>query len=300
MASSYRRPALKKTVVWLFIVAISPAFLIAQNTRKLPVKWEELTGPDFINAIQQSQGVCLLPFGIIEKHGPHLPLGTDLINVRYATEQAAGQEYAVIFPPYYFGQIAEARQQPGTVSYSMNMQLNLLQETTDEMARNGCKKIIIVNGHGGNENLLPYFAQSQLQTPHDYVVYIYWWHPDYPGRPAEHSKVDMHAGESETAHTMVSRPDLVHHDRATQESGADLARLHLPEGVYTGIWWYARFPNHYAGDGSLATLELGKDDMEAWVDGIAHVIRAVKADQVAPELQKEYFEKAQHPLDTKQ
>jgi creatinine amidohydrolase len=267
----------------------------------LSTKWEELTGPDFIKAIQQSQGVCLLPFGIIEKHGPHLPLGTDLINVRYAVEHATQQEYAVIFPPYYFGQIAEARQQPGTVSYSMHMQLDLLQETTDEMARNGCKKVVIVNGHGGNEHLLPYFAQSQLQVPHDYVVYVYRWSPsNAPGRPPLHSKTDMHAGESETAHTMASRPDLVHLDRANQESGADEARQHLPEGVYTGIWWYARFPNHYSGDGSTATKELGEFDMKAWEDGIAGVIRAVKADQVSLELQNQFYKDAQHPLDTKQ
>ena len=80
------------------LTACLPA--IAQNT--LSVHWEELTGPDFITAIHQAQGVCLLPFGIIEKHGPHLPLGTDLINVRYLTEKAAQQEYAVVFPPYYF------------------------------------------------------------------------------------------------------------------------------------------------------------------------------------------------------
>lgn len=267
----------------------------------LSTKWEELTGPDFIKAIQQSQGVCLLPFGIIEKHGPHLPLGTDLINVRFAVEHATQQEYAVIFPAYYFGQIAEARQQPGTVSYSMHMQLALLQETTDEMARNGCKKIVIVNGHGGNEHLLPYFAQSQLQTPHDYVVYVYRWSPSsLPGRPPLHSKTDMHAGESETAHTMASRPDLVHTDRANQESGADQARQHLPEGVYTGIWWYARFPNHYSGNGSLATKELGEFDMKAWEDGIAGVIRAVKADNVSLELQNQFYKDAEHPLDTKQ
>ncbi|HZD44944.1 MAG TPA: creatininase family protein, partial [Acidobacteriaceae bacterium] len=49
----------------------------AQNTAQnnLSVHWEELTGPDFIAAIHQAQGVCVLPFGIIEKHGPHLPLG---------------------------------------------------------------------------------------------------------------------------------------------------------------------------------------------------------------------------------
>ena len=120
---------------------------------QLSVKWEELTAADFVRAIQQAQGTCLLPFGIIEKHGPHLPLGTDLLNVRYVSEHAAEQEYAVVFPAYYFGQIFEARHQPGTVAYSARMQLDLLQETTDEMARNGCKKVVVVNGHGGNEHL---------------------------------------------------------------------------------------------------------------------------------------------------
>ena len=77
------------------------------------------------------------------------------------------------FPEYYFGQIFEARHEPGTIAYSRELQLALLQETTDEMARNGCKKVLIVNGHGGNNSLLPYFAQSQLAKPHDYVVYIF-------------------------------------------------------------------------------------------------------------------------------
>ena len=53
----------------------------------------------------------------------------------------------------------------------------------------------------------------------------------------------MHAGESETSKMMIARPDTVHLDRATSESGADQHRQNLPEDVYTGIWWYARFPN---------------------------------------------------------
>lgn len=272
---------------------------VAQST--LSVHWEELTGPDFVSAIQRSKGVCVLPFGILEKHGPHLPLGTDLINVRFVTEKAAQQEYAVVFPAYYFGQIAEARQQPGTVSYSAHMQLDLLQETTDEMARNGCKKIVIVNGHGGNESLLPFFAQTEMQTPHDYVVYVYRW----PGtkaadRPYKPGPTDFHAGEGETAHTMISAPGLVHMDRAQSESGADQARQHLPEGVYTGIWWYAKFPNHYSGDGSLATKELGEYDTKAEVGAIADVIRAVRADDVSAKLQQQFYEDAKHPLETKQ
>jgi len=295
MTPDFRRPFQVLLSITALLAIHSP--IHAQN---LSVKWEELTAADFDRGIQKSQGTCLLPFGIIEKHGPQLPLGTDLINVRYVSQHAAEQEYTVVFPAYYFGQIFEAKHEPGTLAYSPRMQMDLLQETTDEMARNGCKKILIVNGHGGNEHLLPYFAQSQLASPHDYVVYVFSHPHNPPRRPPLKSSVDMHAGESETSHTMVSRPDLVHLDRATSESGADQKRLDLPEGVYTGIWWYARFPNHYAGEGAAATKQLGEFDMKAWTDQVVNAIRAVKADQESLRLQNEFFEKSKHPIDTKQ
>jgi creatinine amidohydrolase len=217
----------------LILAAIST--VATAYSQQLSIKWEELTAGDFDQAVQKAQGTCVLPFGILEKHGPHLPIGTDLINVRYVAEHAAQQEYAVVFPAYYFGQIFEAKHEPGTVAYSASLQLQMLQETTNEMARNGCKKVVIVNGHGGNNHLLPYFAQTQMDTPHDYVVYV------VPGvvfpadRPARKIKVDGHAGESETSDVLISRPDLVHMDRAGQESGADRNRVDLPQGVYTGI-----------------------------------------------------------------
>ena len=287
---------LRSLIVLSAIVLSLPA--VAQQ--KLSVHWEELTAPDFAQAISRSGGTCLLPFGIIEKHGPHLPLGTDLLDVRYATVHAAEQEYALVFPEYYFGQIFEAKHQPGTVAYSARLQLELLQETTDEMARNGCKKVIIVNGHGGNEYLLPYFAQTQLDTPHDYVVYVLGLVETPPGGPPKKTSMDMHAGESETSKMMISRPDLVHMDRAASQSGADQARVRLPENLYTGIWWYARFPNHYSGEGAAATRELGQYMMDNWIKAIVESIRSVKADQNSLKLQNEFFEKSKHPLDTQQ
>ncbi len=151
--------------------------------------------------------------------GAHLPLGTDLLDVRYAVLHAVEQEYAVVFPEYYFGQIFEARHEPGTIAYSSKMQLELLQETTDEMARNGCKKIVIVNGHGGNEYLLPFFAQSQLEKRHDYVVYVFDERTPSTGGPPRKDKLDMHAGESETSKMLIARPDLVHMDRAVERIG---------------------------------------------------------------------------------
>ena len=282
---------------FLFLAAMAVQFVSAQS---LPVQWEEMTAGDFQQGVERARGVCVLPFGIIEKHGPHLPLGTDLINVRYATLKGAQQEYAIVFPAYYFGQIFEARHEPGTLAYSAKLQMELLQETTDEMGRNGCKKIVIVNGHGGNNNLLPFFAQTQMAAPHDYVVYIFNRQASQPGRPKLKTQTDSHAGESETAHTMISRPDLVHMDRAASESGADLKRLDLPTGVYTGIWWYAKFPEHYAGDGTAATQELGEFDMKTWADSIAGAIRAIKADNVSPRLQEEFYKKSAEPAKTKQ
>lgn len=285
----------KPLVMFVLLTASSLAYAQA----KLSVHWEELSAAEFRTGIEQSQNTCLLPFGILEKHGPHLPLGTDLLDVRYAALTAAQQNYAVVFPEYYFGQIFEARHEPGTVAYSSHLQLELLQETADEMARNGCKKIIIVNGHGGNENFLPFFAQTQLEKQRDYVVYVLGLVEPPSGPVKKKTTLDMHAGESETSKMLISRPDLVHIDRASEESGADRARLNLPGTLYTAIWWYARFPNHYSGDGSAATRELGAQEMNGWVSAIVEAIKAVKADQTSLKLQNEFFEEAQHPLDTR-
>ena len=93
----YNVEAVRKHSVDLVLVVAAFSSAAFPQT-KLSPKWEELTAPDFVQAIHQSQGVCVLPIGIIEKHGPHLPLGTDLLDVRFAVMNAVQQEYAVVFP----------------------------------------------------------------------------------------------------------------------------------------------------------------------------------------------------------
>jgi creatinine amidohydrolase len=170
------------------------------------------------------------------------------------------------------------------------------------MSRNGCRKILIVNGHGGNKGLLNYFGQIQLEKPRDYVVYSYGEGStsSAPERPKTPPNSDGHAGISETSRTMITRPELVRMDRVASESGADRKRQDLPKGAFTGIFWYASYPDHYAGDGAGANRELGEIDMKAWIASLANVIRSIKADEVSPRLQREFFEKSAHPLDTKQ
>jgi creatinine amidohydrolase len=79
-------------------------------------------------------------------------------------------------------------------------------------------------------------------------------------------------------------------DRAAEESGANQRRLAIPD-VYTAIWWYAGFPNHYAGEGDKATRELGQLLTESRIENLARALRAIKADTKAPELQKEFFDR---------
>jgi creatinine amidohydrolase len=110
--------------------------------------------------------------------------------------------------------------------------------------------------------------------------------------------VNMHAGETETSTMMIARPDLVHQDRAASESGADQKRADLPDDVYTGIWWYARFPNHYSGDGSAATKEQGEADVQGWINTVVRAIKAVKADEESLKLQNEFYEKSRKPTET--
>jgi creatinine amidohydrolase len=275
--------------------------------QQLPTNWEDLTASDFVLAVEKSQGVAIIPMGVLEKHGQHLPLGTDVFIARDMVRRAVEQEYAVVFPFYFAGQIFEAKQQPGTIAYSTELIYKLLDETCREIARNGFKKIILVNAHGGNNAFLQYFTQVQLESPRDYVVYFIRPPVDSETQRKinEMSKSaiqDGHGGEVETSAVLAIRPDLVKMERANDESGEDLSRLPLKKqfpAVQTGIWWYAQFPNHYSGDGKYASVELGELFLESRAKGLANLIRAIKADEDALRLQNEFFRESERPLETR-
>jgi creatinine amidohydrolase len=276
----------------------------AQTASVLPVQYEELTALKFEAALGQAGQTCIIPLGILEKHGPHLPLGTDLLSVRALAITAAGKEYAIVFPPYYVGQIYEAKHQPGTVAYSPDLVWNYLQETCDELSRNGVKKIILVNGHGGNNSFLAYFCQVQLASRKNYAVYLFKPvdDPEISKKieSLRKTKVDGHAGEMETSGMLKTHPDLVHMDVAGSQSGDDQNRITDLPDAYVGIWWYARFPNHYAGDGRAADKKLGELLFNNEVEQLVKMIRAVKQDTMVLKLQDQFFDQTDNPLKTPQ
>lgn len=260
------------------------------------MRWDELTGDLFAEAVQKAEGVCLLPLSCIERHGHHLPLATDMFIGREVCNRAAALEPAIVFPDFIFTQILEARHYPGCIGIEPELIIRLLENTCREIARNGLKKIVIVNAHGGNDNLIHYFAQIQLASPRDYVVYVaeQALSPEDEAalRAQWETTVDGHAGESETSAILAIRPDLVQRDALpTDGEGMPLGRLQRLRdlNIDMGIWWYADHPSHYRGDASPASTKKGNRLLDAQARGLAKVIRAIKEDTETQRLQEEFF-----------
>jgi creatinine amidohydrolase len=280
---------------------------VGLQAQQLSPQWEELTSPDFSRAIKKAEGVCLLPMGSVEKFGPSGPLGTNLFVDRIVVLEAVKQEYAVVFPDYIVAGTNDVSNLPGAVAYSAHLQYEMLDETVSEMARNGCTKILIVNGHSGNGGLLSDFLNGNLEKPHDYVVYTVYG-PQFrivPGMPdadkvppaAKESKpgADGHGGEERIAALLAYRPDLVHLDRAHDESGNAGKHLSLPQGVQVGISRKAELPAGYEGDASGATVARGKALVGYAATRVVAAIRAIKADNESLKLQQEFFEERRNP-----
>src|ERR1700750_2383277 len=102
-----------KCLATLAILLMLAGCATAQGQPVLPCRWDELTASDWPRALERSSHTCILPIGILEKHGPHAPIGSDLIQVREWAARATKKEYAVVFPDYFYGQINEARHEPG-------------------------------------------------------------------------------------------------------------------------------------------------------------------------------------------
>jgi len=270
------------------------------QTAGLPCQMEELTSPMFAKAVEKAGGVCVIPIGIIEKHATQLPLGTDLFEARASVLKAAQKEYAVVFPPYYAGQIFEAKHQPGTIAYSSDLIWQMMEETCAELSRNGLKKIILFNGHGGSTYFLQYFCQAQLAARKDYIVVLFQGGPDeimdMEINKLKEATLDGHAGEEETAMMSFIRPELVDTGAIGKESGLDQKRLgEMPYG-FAGIHWYARFPNHFAGDIARVNPALGEKLIEKDAAQLAELIRYLKTNNTVEQLQKEFYDRSENPL----
>jgi creatinine amidohydrolase len=251
--------------------------------------WEHLTSPDIKTAAEKNL-VTVLPIGSIEIHGPHMPTGTDSITIREVARMAAEKEPAVVLPTLYYAYVPENRHFPGTISLSAKTLLPMLEEICDEVARNGFKKIIIVNGHGGNNSLLRLFLRETLHRKRDYTIYalIEPWFSlgETIGNLCEGRTIG-HACEVETSIGLYLFEKLIKMENVKEE--AKTGSTGLPTGVETPVDWQAYALQLYLGDPRLATSDKGRIIVEKLVDFLADAIRKVKQDEKVPRILDEFY-----------
>ena len=257
----------------------------------MQVRWEHLTPPDF-KKLAAEEKLCVLPIGSLERHGDHIPFGTDAIVSHDIAVKAAQLEPCVVFPPYWFGQVHEASCFAGSINFPTDFLCKMLEYVVDEIARNGFEKILIVSGHGGNFNWLQYFIRSQCERDVDYSLYSTFAYGE--GR---FSRLDIwetttgtHAGERETSISMAAIPGTVKMEYQRHQEPV-LARpelAHLGDRLYSGLGWYAKYPENITGEPSAAKREKGELALAAAVEDMADIIRTVKADEKVPELYREF------------
>ena len=259
------------------------------------MQWENLTSLDFEKAVKQCRGVGIIPIGVIEAHGPHLPLGTDAFEAHYTASRAAEREECIVFPFYPYGINHESAHLPGAVVIKRDVVFALLENICDEMARQGLNKIILFSGHGGNRYMLPLFVQTLVEKDKPYVVYYATVHTQ--SDDILETLETGHACESETSTLLYIKESLVKMDQVPAKVFSSLKRNQALSdvGAYSPMDWFAMYPHMYVGDASKATAEKGKILAERRIAGLVNLIQQVKADQMTPTLLKQFIKRKTTP-----
>ncbi|RLE92166.1 MAG: hypothetical protein DRN04_11050 [Thermoprotei archaeon] len=256
------------------------------------MKWEELTSKD-IGAVDKETTVVIVPIGSIEVHGPHLPLGTDTMIIYYIALKAAEKEGAIVLPPLYYAYVPENRHFPGTISLKSETFMKLLEDIVEEVYRQGFKKILILNGHGGNKRVLRLFVRKMLEKGFKGNLYVL---ADTLGplrnKIDEIRETDVyeHACEIETSLMLFLKPHLVKLDNVKRE--AKLGKRYLVEYVESMVDWQRYAPEGYVGNPLKASSQKGKELIEYWVEYIRKVIRAIKNDKEYDKVLEKYYSRA--------
>jgi mycofactocin system creatininase family protein len=240
--------------------------------------WGELTWPEAVQRIKEVD-IAILPVGSVEQHGPHLPLDTDAFDALYLARriaEACSDPKPLVFPLISYGVSYEHEEFKGTISISNNALSRMIYEIGMSAARNGVKKLVIINGHGGNTPALNFAAQMITRDARIFVCVDGGETSQVDVDKIIETPNDIHAGETETSTSLAVRPHLVRMDLAVKRIPKFSSR-YLNFTSRRNIPWYAYVekisPNGVLGDPTKASAQKGK---EIWRVMIAHLVALVE------------------------
>jgi creatinine amidohydrolase len=248
------------------------------------LRWDDLTFTDFRDRVTD-RTVAIWPIGILEEHGPHLPLATDAIQAEWGCERLAQREGTILLPPLRYGNGIATAPYPGTISLSFDTVRAVARDVLSELGRQGVRRAMVVSGHLGADHMraLRLAAEETLEErPAMRIAVLSDWEIVYelrgdPGAAGIAADAiphdDGHAGTLETARMLAIAPHLCRMDRAPPH----VPKADIPEFLVT-----RGLDKHYpsgvlGGDARRATAELGHKvnahvmrRMEGVLDGLMH------------------------------
>lgn len=231
--------------------------------------WTELAWTDFA-AGDTENWIAVLPVSAVEQHGPHLPVGVDvMIGEGYLAEVAKllpPDIPAVFLPMQAIGKSNEHIHFPGTLTLSAETVIRAWTEIGESVHRAGVRKLVIVNSHGGNVPILDIVARDLRARLGMLAVTVSWHRFGYPGGlfSAQERQHGIHAGGVETSLMMAFRPDTVRTKEVRDFPPVTLSMeqefAFLRAGSPAGFGWMAQDIQESGamGDASQASLEKGE------------------------------------------
>jgi creatinine amidohydrolase len=245
-----------------------------------------LTWPQIDEMPNKANVVIIQPVGAIEQHGPHLPLVVDAAIATAVVGKALTllpetiPAYAL--PPLCYGKSNEHWHFPGTITLSAQTLRQVLMESAESLYRAGFRKLVWVNGHGGQPQVLEMAARDLHQKHSDFSVFpLFIWNVPNPAAemlPARELELGIHAGDAETSLMLSILPDQVHMEKAVCEYPHGLPENSLlsMEGALPFAWVTRDLTQSgVLGDATVASQAKGDRLLNALAEGWAKVITEI-------------------------
>lgn len=249
------------------------------------VRWHKMRRGQIAEAAAAG-AVVVQPIGAIEQHGPHLPLDTDTAAVSEICERAARllvNPTPLVLPAIAWGLSPYWLPFPGTLTLRPETILALVGDIGASVARHGFRRLVIVNGHGGNAGIVAVCA-TMLADHGLRATAVSWWSllgtelETLAPRDAGHIG---HAGQTETSVQLVLQPDLVDHASVDGDQCADLPAMRGT--TFAGVGYAPPLPATESpfgvyGDAPAATAEIGAAVLDRAADRLAGYITRFAAE----------------------
>jgi creatinine amidohydrolase len=248
--------------------------------------WEELSWPKH-EKMAESGATVVMPFAAIEQHGPHNPVAVDTCLATSVCRKATdGLENVLLTPTMWAGLSPHHMEFPGTLTFSLETYISVIQDLVRSVARHGYKKVLLVNGHGGNVASL---QAAALSLKHELGITIwmttYFRLGDKIAGEVRHGEIGSmgHSGEFETSMMLHLRPDLVEMDKAEKQVWKRPHALMTQDmhkgGLLNAPADFTRQtkPLGTSGDPTVATAENGAKFHEATAERLRDIIQTLAA-----------------------